>query len=878
MNKRWVLLTLSFLTIAAAGVVAAHEDVQALYIDSYHQGYPWSDGITEGLMSVLTEENISLAIEHLDAKRNDSPQVRQRFYSLLEEKYREAHLSAVIVSDDPAFNFALQYRGELFGDIPLIFLGLNQFEMSEIEQEEAIYGVADSPDHARTLELAARLHPGYKTLVIAHDQTVTGLADRERIEQYFDRTKQFADYQIHYITDVTKNELASRARALPSESIILALHFVIDQEGAYVDPDEYISLLDSAGAPIYIVNDLGLGSSPAVGGYIRSSVEEGKLAAELALSAVRGTADTVLNNSDKEYIFNYEALEQHQIPVKALPPDSRLVNQPERIDRQMLFGLFALAVLSAVLLVVLGLLIHSRRQLRQQSRMLQRVFDLFHQPVAALYYDDNSPIFANRAMVELVGISEQTLIEMDRIDLNALLVEKLGLLLPEDVDDQAIQRQELAQLHVAAWHSGSRHYYLIQKTPFLWKERQALLTTLLDVTEQTEAQEQLRQTEKMQVVGQLTGGIAHDFNNQLMAILGYAEILKRELTDSRLKNYVEYIMMAAENSEALTGKLLSFTRKEQVEKQPVCLNERLQNVVGLLKRSVDRAVSVRVNPVGGNIWIHGEATAIDNALLNLGLNAADAVKTSGTISFVLSVVDTLPSFPVTHSFLDNIQGPYAQITIQDTGSGMSEEVQRQMFSPFYTTKKEGHGTGMGLAAVFRTVKHHQGAVLVNSSEGHGSEIVLCFPLLKQEKITNTQEQKNPSGTDSREASQIEKTQGRILVVDDERLVRFVITKTLRDAGYDVVAVKNGFEAVQTVSQEDHWFDLIVLDMIMPGMNGHSTFQAIRHIRPEMAIMMISGYSDMAQVKELKEAGLVAFIEKPFNRDELLETVKECLTC
>jgi signal transduction histidine kinase/CheY-like chemotaxis protein len=865
-----VLLLVSF-------QAAAHGHDYILYIDSYHHGYPWSDGVSGGIGSYLTEHGqLELAIEHMDAKHYPQEEMQLQFLQLMEMKYETDPPSAVIVSDDPAFNLLSAHRDRLFSEIPLIFLGINQFSPEKIADQPLTFGIADSPDLKKTLDAALRLHPNAKNIVIAHDRTLTGMADRARAIEFLESHPEVSSHTITFLTDLVLDEIPAAVAQLPGDTVILALHFIVDAEGKYIDPDAYITALASSGHPVYIVNDLGLGSSPAIGGYIRSSRKEGRLAAQIAVDAIESTISQRLRHSVKEFIFNYEALIEHDISLDALPEGSTVINIPPPLDQQVKNALIVLAFALAAALFMLLLLLRSRRQLRGQADLLKKAFNQFPQPVCAAYYPSDEPIFVNDAMISVLMLSSEGTLMKGRLNLHERLRRVLSLRVPEDAGQQAIEQQKTLTFELSSDAAEKPVQVVMQKIPFTWQGRQALLTSLMDVTEQRAAEQRLRQSEKLQAVGQLTGGIAHDFNNQIMAILGYAQLLEIKLDDRDLQEYVKYIIMAAESSRALTGKLLAYSRNRPVEITPVTLNTCLTNTVELVRHAVDKRIEVIPAVPKKPVQVQGDKAMIENALLNLCLNAADAIRGNGTIKLQLSLIEDPGSLNLVDSYLET-PGPYACIAVTDTGSGISEELRKKIFDLFFTTKLEGHGTGMGLPSVLRTVKNLRGALALESQQGEGSSFMLLFPALEQHSGEHSEQTVTDISVPESSGSAVVNSAFKVLVVDDEHLVRHIVARMLEEQGYQVSTAHDGYSALEVFSASEADFDLVILDMIMPRLNGLQTFRVLREVRPDLSIILISGYSDLEQVENMRREGLSAFLEKPISRQLLLTTVAEVLS-
>ncbi len=385
----------------------------------------------------------------------------------------------------------------------------------------------------------------------------------------------------------------------------------------------------------------------------------------------------------------------------------------------------------------------------------------------------------------------------------------------------------------------------------------------VDISGRKELEERLRHSEKMDAIGQLAGGVAHDFNNQLGAILGYAEMLGNELSEPLLQSYAIGIMKAARRSSDLTKQLLAFARKGKYVTAPVNIHAVIMDVVSLLARSIDKRIEIRESLEAEPHTTSGDPTQLQNAFLNIAINARDAMPSGGVLSFATHVVELEEK-----AFNFEIPaGSYILVSVSDTGVGMDEETKQHLFEPFFTTKEVGKGTGLGLAAVYGTVKNHGGAVSVYSEPGHGTCFKIYLPLLSE--VQEPPEQK-PSEPPPAKAS------ARILVVDDEELLRDMASLMLRKLGYEVIACKDGEEAIARYAESWHSIDLVILDMVMPKMGGRDTFIAMRKINKDLRSLLSSGYSIGEEAQEILNDGVLGFIQKPYSSSELAKKVAEAI--
>ncbi len=384
-----------------------------------------------------------------------------------------------------------------------------------------------------------------------------------------------------------------------------------------------------------------------------------------------------------------------------------------------------------------------------------------------------------------------------------------------------------------------------------------------DITGQRVMEERLRQSEKMQAIGQLAGGVAHDFNNQLTGILSAAEVLSQGLEhDPEMRELADMIITAAEHSTRLTRQLLAFARKGKLRSVPVDLHGTVQDVVALLRRSIDKRITIHLDLAARPSATLGDAAQLHNAVLNLALNARDAMPAGGDMTFATRVV-ALSGEQIEAAHLDVEPGRYVTLEVRDTGVGMDAETRAHLFEPFFTTKEVGKGSGLGLAAVYGTVKTHRGAVEAASEPGRGTAFTLYLPVVEEESRTQRGEQ--PPAEEARR---------RILVVDDERVVRDVLRRLLERAGHLVVVADGGREGLEVYRQQWHHLDLVILDVMMPDMDGREALAQMRAINPGVRAVLSSGYDVDGEAALVTDG--VRLLQKPYAREDVARVIAEAL--
>lgn len=390
----------------------------------------------------------------------------------------------------------------------------------------------------------------------------------------------------------------------------------------------------------------------------------------------------------------------------------------------------------------------------------------------------------------------------------------------------------------------------------------AILSINTDITEQLMLQEQLRQAQRLEAIGQLTGGMAHDFNNLLTIILGNAEILTESLAgDPQLRHLAEVTVTAAERGAELTNRLLAFARRQPLNPQPTDINTLVASMDDLLHRTLGGQISVELH-CADDLWnAMVDKPQLESALLNLSINARDAMPLGGKLTFTTANIVLDPSD--VDQGADAMPGDYVMISVSDTGSGMTPEVLKRAFDPFFTTKDVGKGSGLGLSMVFGFIKQSKGHIKIVSKVGRGTTVKLYVP--KSSAAADVR------GRDA--ASVIHGGSERILYVEDNELVRDHVTAQLITLGYDVVVANDGPEAISLLKNVDG-FDLLFTDIIMPGgLNGRELADKAKQFHPDLAVLFTSGYNENAIIMDGRLIPGTQLLSKPFRFGDLAQKLR-----
>jgi PAS domain S-box-containing protein len=384
-----------------------------------------------------------------------------------------------------------------------------------------------------------------------------------------------------------------------------------------------------------------------------------------------------------------------------------------------------------------------------------------------------------------------------------------------------------------------------------------------DVTEQRELEAQLRQAQKMEAVGQLAGGVAHDFNNLLTAILGNVALILAHLPPGDPnRGWAAQAERAALRAATLTGQMLGFARQMVLRPEPLNLNQIIEEVVALLRSGLDPRIRLEVRRAEDLGLVHADAGSMNQVLMNLCLNARDAMPEGGrlTVETANAVVDE----DYARRHLPARAGEFVRLRVADTGEGIPPEVLPRIFEPFFTTKGPGKGTGLGLAMVFGIVQQHHGWIDCASEVGQGTRFDVYLPRYRGAVPAPERPAAAPAGGSE-----------TILLVDDESLLRVLGQTTLRRYGYDVLVAEDGPQALEVYRRERRRVQLIVLDLTMPRMSGLDTLRRLRQLDPTVPVLLASGHA-AEQVLQTEREHVLGFLAKPYRPEDLAQAVRTAL--
>lgn len=502
--------------------------------------------------------------------------------------------------------------------------------------------------------------------------------------------------------------------------------------------------------------------------------------------------------------------------------------------------------------------------LRESESKFRTLFDLCPQPIAVTGVSSGRFLDVNDKFCEISGYEREELLGLTATEVGFYSLEsregfvhKLktsGEVQGLDMDFKIKDGSILHTLMFARW-------ILISAEPFI-------LTMIFDITEQKRLEAQFQHAQKMEAVGTLASGISHDFNNVLQAISGYVQLmLTKENQNQENLKYLSEMDLALGRASDLVQRLLTFSRKVKPELKPIDLTQAVDHTVTMLERTIPRMISIETRLANDLKLINGDSSKLEQALMNLGTNARDAMPEGGKL--VIETRNVMLDETYCRDYLDVDPGEYVSLRVTDTGRGMDEETVKHIFEPFFTTKGVGKGTGLGLSSVYGIVKGHAGHMTCRSAPGQGTTFDIYFPAMQLQEVLGAVSDK---GFKAAVAGGDE----TILLVDDEEAILDIAKDILESHGYSSILADSGEQALDIYREEGARIDLVVLDLGMPGMGGRKCLERLLDINPNVRTIIASGYFTDGQESEILEYGAKGFIGKPYRLEDLLKNVRQVL--
>ncbi|MFH2059367.1 MAG: ATP-binding protein [Pseudomonadota bacterium] len=870
------LCCLAVLTLFAPAESWSQTKKRVLILHSYNQGNKWTDDENKGILEIMgaTRPGFQIEIEYMDTKKIADDYYFRQLFDIYTRKYKKIHFDVIISTDDNAFFFLLNYRDILFSGSPVVFCGVNFFKPSYLSKVKGFTGVNEDADLKGAIDTALALHPKTREMVLITDATETG----QRISEYFKELIPLYHNKIAFsiLDDMEMGQVQDIVSNLKPGALVLFTFFFRDQKGLFFDYYESNELITGkAKVPVYVAWDYSMGH--AVGGLMVSGIDQGRVAGNIAHRILKGeSADSipVVMESPNRHIFDYNQMTRFNIKPSDLPQGSTIINEPSSlyaINKYTVWSVLGGFLVLSGLVIFLQVNMNKTKKAKAAYLASEKNYHTLVSNLRIGIYRSSKDLChgnfleANPAMVSLFGFDTHK--EFLAVPIVSLYQN------PEDRKvflDELFKKGFVKDREIAMKKKDGTPITVSCTTTLQYDDNggiQWLDGVMEDISLQKNLENQLRQAQKMEAIGTLAGGVAHDFNNILTVIMGYTEIIKlmTEEDDSRWE-YFNHILDCSEKAASLIKGLLAFSRKQIISTKPVELKLIIQNVESILRSTLGEDIELVTHFVDEPLTILADSNQIEHVLMNLATNARDAMPSGGMLSIstkrVEVTVENLSSCDVSDP------GIYALISVSDTGEGMNMVTQQKIFEPFFTTKAMGRGTGLGLSMIYGTIKQHNGEIKVYSELGKGTTFKIYLPLFSGKTET--------LDASFRETQQLQKGFETILVAEDNQDVRELVVDTLTKSGYRVIQAVDGEDAVRQFIKYAKEIDLILLDVVMPKLNGKEAVEKITDLHPGVKVLYMSGYTaDVIHKKGILDEQ-VNFIFKPLSLTVLLKKIREII--
>ena len=875
MRKASLLLILCLLFTGMAQQASCRttpEKWNVFYLNSYHDGYPWSNNMTRGVRETFAknEKTIQLQIEYLNSKKYWDRKIKENLYQHFAYKFRNKQFDVVIASDNNALAFMLEYGERLFPGVPVVFCGINDLKQYDIKPGAAITGVIEHIYFKENFDISRRLHPEVEKMIVIGNESVTSRSIADQVRDSI-RINQI-DFDFQFRSDLRSDNLIESLKHETKKIMLFIIPAYEEIHGEFYSSWELTQrVFEATSLPVYGSWEFILGYG-MIGGKVASAHVHGIKAAELALRIMDGEDAAAIPYISGGYktIFDHNMLEFFDIPRSKLPPNSQIINEPFNFYKLNRTIFWFIVVSVALLLIVVVLLFFNTIQRKRaniamkESRMkLRMILDNIPQLV---FWQDRHLRFmdVNQSFQDFFNIANYN----DIVGTNDYSLLGEGI----DVDRVIATNKEVIKTQTPQYRirwpirrpNENVIWLEVNKIPFHDKNGEVVgvLTTGEDITAKLNLEKQLRQSQKMEALGILSGGIAHDFNNILTSIINSAELALEDMPiGSMTRKDLKRILNASLRGSNLVKQILTFSRPSHQEFRPLNLVKTVSESLELIKSSLPKNIGIKEDISDVAMFCMGNPTQIHQIVMNLCTNAFQALKDRGDtieISLKESYVDDAMAEQI-----DTSPGPHIKLTIADNGPGIDSENIDKIFDPFFSTKSKDIGTGLGLSVVHGIVKGHKGGLNVISQKNRRTEFNIYIPQLEEALSDHSQVDTSLHfGYES------------ILFVEDDADQRESVPRALASLGYKVLAARNAEEGLDLIGSAKNDFDLVITDYDMPKINGFQFAERLSRLAPSIPIIMVSGRQ--FDFNRYRHENIKSLIVKPYDKITLSGAIRQVM--
>ncbi|NQV68489.1 MAG: PAS domain S-box protein [Pseudohongiella sp.] len=824
----------------------------------------FGDGL-EGYISELQADgsNIRISYEFLGLENLSAGDFPDILSDMLAYKQR-ADPASVIVSALSTTNSLSTLASELYPGLPVIYASPNP-ELETVLQaqnlQHAIAVIGSAGDAIRgTVAVIPQLLPELEHLYVISGNGGTELDFREVASNALDELN--ADFEVNYLTGLPIGTLLQAVVEIPEHSSILLLPVQLDNNGTMVQVgDVYSQVVASAGVPVFTAFDF-IYQEGVVGGNFANSEASGRRVAEVAVAVL---LDQNIDDGARvltSFRFDQRQLQRWGISNRLLPPESIIDNQQisslEQYSRQILVVL----IIFAGLLFFVVFFKRQAKSLETQKTLFESVINSI--PDAILIADVDTRIFAcNTGAEKVLGFSQEELLGRHT---------QLLLDYSDDKNSRALEANSLMgsvepQLLSYKKKNGEIFFGETIATRITSDSGEILgqFALIRDVSKRLSLEEEHRQGQKMEALGNLVGGISHDFNNVLGVISGYTELSLTSKASKPFAQSLQQILKATDRARSLVAQIMTFSRDRNPEQKPINMPELLDETMKLVQVSIPSSVEIIVKCDDEIQTVMGSAIQLQQIIINLTTNAYQSMKSSGGC---ITVALERREFSEEKNLSQGVLSPgcYCVLSIADNGPGMSEEVASRAFEPYFTTKNQGEGSGMGLAIVYNLVKAHGAMLDLKTVPDEGT----CITVYLKEGV----ELDVDPNADTE--AMVRGNGERILLVDDEESLLNITQRLLSGNGYQVTAFSHSIDALEAFKRNPQGFDLILTDQSMPKLTGTQLLEHVRLLNSTIPAIICTGYSDLIEQENIDYLKLSAVLKKPFRLREISKIIADAL--